>query len=366
MPESFTKVYIDAPSAAVEVHMKEPAEIGRLLALAKSRNPEIDITKAKVQAAKYSARQLDSARRKLLAASHAGLIPVDIHAIGVPRDGSSLELHVSDPGSAASETGKQRSSAFQSQVALTFKKGAPARPAKSRFDDWYDDPDSRYFGAGSLLLFPAGNACTSGLPAQLRNTPSRPILVTAMHCGLSGDKVTTGVTSHVVGTTFDGAPEYDAIPIDVRPGHTDAFGAESDHPGGGIYGFGIYGVSDSINGDYVCQNGYKSYVETGKTVCAIKVTDDDVAFNLCPGAGRPCYMVSGVHGTKMDSENGGIAARPGDSGALVFAIAKPGDVTRQARGIVSAVVTSSGGKVVSFTQALRILGRLNLDIANGQ
>src|SRR5262249_32801955 len=159
-----------------------------------------------------------------------------------------LKVHVRDMANAAN-----RMTTSLAAVPLELIPGAPMQDL-SRFIDSPKWIAGEYVTDGPW-------ACTSGIPAE-RNGDNRPYLITAAHCCVDGDAVTTGQTGsygpHFIGWVTMRNNLHDAIAVDTSStGHTAS--REWDGPDDHVYQLDG-GTSFSWNGDWVCQDGFVSAI----------------------------------------------------------------------------------------------------------
>ena len=174
------------------------------------------------------------------------------------------------------------------------------------------------------------------------------MIVTANHCFDVGWSIYTGSNAHLVGRVTGSAPAWDALTIAGKNNADEWGNSNVYHP--------LVSTAYSYQHDLVCQDGYTSFKGGFGTICGIEVTDPDVTWYLSESPHQPVRGVRGHQTQRL------TAARPGDSGALVFTLAKGAPDARQVRGIVSATPLDRNGDEIPadlyWTEAIDIFHHL--------
>jgi hypothetical protein len=347
----YSGVVMDAAANTVTVYLTDRTAESRFRRAMSAAADTASPGQLRFATGRYSQRDLFAARTQLQQQS----AQLGVVMILVPADGSGLRITARNADAARTGLANLRSasksasstplSALTADGTLTIVTGSGAVP-RSRTRDW-----APWIAGAALSDWTTSETkvfqCTSGLPAR-RISDGHSFIVTAGHCFADGVDVHTGWWNG--GRTYVGRvsyrrPELDALIIDTAATGVTG-GREWDGPADNIYP--VTGSSNSQVGDMLCQDGFES-----KIICGLKVE------------GSASWLINGnlpwVNGKMADTINGGIASRSGDSGGLVF---NYNNVTRQARGIVSA----SGGPGLQnellFPEAGDLLSTFSLTLAS--
>jgi len=189
----------------------------------------------------------------------------------------------------------------------------------------------------------AGNSCSSGF--GVRDAYLNHYLLSAAHCGTTGDTWSTGV-GLPVGTVVENYPTYEAMlihtPDTTAPDGTvlasgsgsSIYTGQTDPSGAGVgeTAITVSGWSAPYVGQYVCQSDAYS-----GEICNLKVTNDNGSYILA-GSGTPVGDA-----VEMEQQAHISGGGQGDSGGPVFSISGTSAI---ASGIVSAM---DGATEVSCT-----------------
>ncbi|GAA3559860.1 hypothetical protein [Kribbella ginsengisoli] len=264
----------------------------------------------RIAGAVHSKKELDQAARSI--ATWQQQNPgAGVHAVKNPGDGSGLVLSASPTRRAAAELGQT----------LRERTGVPVRvvaeePLKplSRGDDW-----SPWIGGARLWNQSAGAICTTGF--GVRDGQHRPYILTAAHCGQSGQQFADGQGEYIGNM---GARNQDHDIALIPTNNVDPQLYVGDGNSGLVENVPYWG--HVFVGQYLCQSGITSAAVTGGPVCNIKVL---FFYNDREDL---------VEGEQM---NGQDAARGGDSGGPVYS---RGDAGLIANG----TVTRGAGPRIGF------------------
>lgn len=148
-----------------------------------------------------------------------------------------------------------------------------------------------------------GSGCTSGFVIRTIAAPIQRRLVTAAHCGALGATVTNN--GDVVGTVVQRIFTERGLDVAYVGGRSYEAWMYTHGPDSDI-GQWIRGATPSAVGLPVCTNG-----ATSGENCNGRVTAVDVCFRYDDGV-TSCFL------SKVESTNGSVIARPGDSGGPVI------------------------------------------------
>ena len=333
----FAGVALEPVSHSVDVWVTDVAAGGSLLDAAKETDPSIDTSLARLLLAPHSRAELDSAADQLTESSDSNGLPYTLYSIAVKPDGSGMELGVTDPvaakKSAARVTGKIRQNlANAAPVKVTFTKAGPGK-LYNRTDD-----SSPWVGGDGVLGLSSGGGCTLGVPA-LRKSNNMPVLLTAGHCYSVGEYVATAGGQYTIGKVTARTPfctangQANCFDTELIDGPNISAAAEglNPHP--------IVSVKYSAMNDYVCHDGYYSYMQgRGNQVCGIKVTNAD--YKRDAGSAGWHYWIRGIQGN-----SGGYGSTHGDSGGTVYTYDACGCNHLQARGSITGGPVDRGPEV---------------------
>ena len=263
-----------------------PADIAVAVASARHTAP------IEVAAAAYSRTQLDVAAAKVDAVVKAD--PSDAaHAVKIPTDGSGLVVAVDGP---AADLPRLPTTGVRTTTV-----------AQRRMKPVSRSNDTAPFKGGSLLHLPDGTPwCTVGW--GVRDSAGAPFLLSAAHCGDQGQQYKTG-SGQLIGTVTRINKAHDVMLISTpTPGNTMYVGGLNDEAQ-----LPVTGWTEVFPGQLLCQSGATSarpgYGSAPVCNLEVKFHYDD-SENL-------------VEATQTD---GLEAARPGDSGGPVYALAANGSV----------------------------------------
>lgn len=276
-----------------------------------------------VNAAKYSAQQLEAARTKLehtAIGKTASVEPVAaMTSVEVNPDGSGLSVGY-DPAethlSASDFSAHARGLAGVPVAATTRPSGSSVVLNRQN--------DLAPFVAGARLITPNDEYCSSGFDGTYGG---HPVLLTAAHCGTSGTFFNGNYGTY--GTAIGHNNTYDVTFIKVSSNKNQYYeGCWCDTTG---FHKNITSVGLSHDGDYVCTSGAMSGVH-----CNLLVTNAGVDLD-----GYSNVVIAKRTSTDT-SGNNWFAAAAGDSGGPVVASADGTyGVNMQARGLIHAGLSSS-------------------------
>ncbi|MFD7663624.1 peptidase [Streptomyces sp. NPDC059788] len=361
----YAGVRIDAPRGTVYVYLTDLSRAARFIAAVAAADRHVDTGRITTVQAGHTRQAMHEARDRLLAEEKAGKLPYKIHTVAVAADASALEIAVDKPGAATKSAAARREpsargAAPSQDVPLVFKQGRRISPAARTWADvrWKDGTP---FIAGDVLT-DGEQYCSAGLPA-VRKSDNKRVMVTAAHCFANGAKITTGSgTTPTFGKFYEGLNGLRGNYVGTVTGVSTAWDAEqligTDNNADVSETTGykpVTSVAYSHNGDFVCQNGAASFFMRQETVCGIKVTNDDITYNLDTG-----WKVRGVEGTRLPGNPWTVAH--GDSGSMVYTA---NGSARQARGIVSALAEpyqTNAGSYMYWTEATDIFNHFGLKL----
>jgi hypothetical protein len=346
--DTFSGVAIDAPSHTVTIYLTNPGRRADFLAAVQAASPTADLRLARIQKGAYTFEALKAAALDLTARQNLG-----IESVAVPPNGDGLHVravNASYTKEAMQTTAVPSVSGGAASVLPIIMEAAQGISNVSRLRDTPSWISGEAISQTSTLEFKV-STCTSGLPAR-RNSDGRSFLITAAHCYPDGVTVLTGWENggrNTIGTVVGRDNLRDAIEIDTQAtGQTLSLEWDGKFPGPSYQVNDVTGTAYSFTGDMTCQDGYKTGIECGLLV--------DNGFVTWVASGDNVQH-AGVHAHQV---NGEAAARPGDSGGLVFALLA--NNVRQARGINSAVTGSDSNGLFS-TEAPVILSDFGLSLA---
>lgn len=283
----YTGISLTGTKVSVYWKGKVPADVRKLVS--RTRN-------AQLRAARYSFTELKAAEKEAMA--YIARTGGPVFGVRVPADGSGLVAQSSRPMGAAKVSSFRARAVDDSAVSMRLEVAQPPRPT-GRVDDY-----APYYGGGRITT-PGGGGCSSGF-AVVRD--SVPYLLTAGHCGLSGQTFLNGNGTRTVGTGADRNESHDILLI--RAGSSGRI-----WDGGGLKPFedrgqftkAVSGWGHALPNEWVCQSGMTSGAQ-----CNIRNSSN---FSYS-------YSYAGVTYTDLvlASSAGGIASRPGDSGGPVFTL----------------------------------------------
>ncbi|MCX4821436.1 S1 family peptidase [Streptomyces sp. NBC_01142] len=317
----FAGIVLDAEKATLVVYWKGrvPARISRILASAPRG------VAARLGSAKYSKGELSRARDTLLAREDArsstslAAQGLSVGAVSVLADGSGLEAQYERTAArrpSSTETGTPSQTALERDIRTAT--GVPvdltlsaAPRAANRVDD-----SSPWYGGG-LLTNPNSKSCTAGFGAT---SPAGNLLITAAHCGASG-QYSDGV-GETIGPVQAVKGSLDTTVIRVTNG-TSSW-RYFDGPWDTQASKYIDGSATNWTGDYVCGSGAATGIR-----CNLKIINDDT-YTIQDGV-RISPVVQAERSFPAD-----IALGKGDSGGPVVASTdgKYGE-NMTARGLIS-------------------------------
>ncbi|WP_079406932.1 hypothetical protein [Streptomyces sp. 3211] len=291
----YTQVEMAADYRSVNVYLTDPNRGPAFLDAVRKANPQAD---TKLLNVRKSAKTLQQLRKEITGFRNRKDLPFKIEMAGSTVDGGAIELAVDDAQAArkylaAPAVAQQLAAA--GATPLRIRESAPSVPL-SRWDD------RAPFYAGAALGPAIGSfaTCTSGIPA-VSTVDNRPWLVTAGHCYGPGATVFTA-GGFRVGQIEAEIPDLDSAFIAASTSRYTWDGLDAQG-----YTRRLNGVRNAAVGDFTCQLGYNS-----KVVCNIRTTY----------AGSGTWVTEGAYiwGSAGVPHNGGIVARPGDSGGPVITI----------------------------------------------
>lgn len=332
----YSGVELDANTRAVNLYLTDLGRVKTFLDAAKKTGHSANLDLVRVRSAKYSRKDLNTARDRVEA--NLTTSPVTIDNAIVPANGSGLILGVEQPTAVATAD----------ISALSDTAGVEVRVTQGRTltgaDRYNDSPP---YAAGSFIV-DNGYACTTGIP--VKNNNGQQFIVTASHCGHTGTHWVTG-GNREVGHVVRYDERSDAALIATE---SAAYLWETNRHGN-EFRDRFYGTALTYKGDIVHHNGFPS-----RTVYSIKVDDVDVlSFQVRGPRYGDTFSATGIIGHQT---TGGQAVQGGDSGGLVFAI--KADTKREVRGIVSASVDGTNGNSVFFTEAPAIYHIFNVHLTD--
>ncbi|MCX5065577.1 S1 family peptidase [Micromonospora lupini] len=340
----FSGLELDGTTGTIKIYLTDLSATKSFLAAVRKTDPTIEADRIELKQGRHTLGELKAASERLI--SEQQRTDLSIESVAVPADGSALTVRARDVVRAAealTPSAVARRPVADLVGVPTVVEPAPAMADVSRRRDTPQWISGEALSASGTTQS-EGYDCTSGLPAR-RNSDGRSFLITAGHCFANSVTVYTGWESggrNKIGVTTTRSDYYDAVAIDTSSTGTTASRTWDGKSGN-------YTVNDvtssglSYAGDWVCHTGYVSGV-----VCGIQVTKSWLTW-----VGSNGVTHGGVEGLQRD---GLAAARPGDSGGLVFNVSAN---VRQARGIVSA----SGGSMARWTEAPAIFNILGMSLA---
>lgn len=291
----YTQVEMAADYRSVNVYLTDTTRGAAFLDAVRKAEPKAD---TKLLNVRKSAKTLQQLRKEITDFRSRKDLPFKIEMAGSTVDGGAIELGVDDAEAArkylAGPAVAQELAAART-TPIRIRQSTRSVPL-SRWDD------TAPFYAGAALGPASGSfaTCTSGIPAH-STVDSREWLVTAGHCYGTGTTVFTA-GGHQVGVNETEIPDLDSafIATSASPYTWDGLDAQG-------YTRRLNGVRNAAVGDFTCQLGYNS-----KVVCNIRTTY----------AGSATWVTEGAYiwGSAGVPQNGGVVARPGDSGGPVITI----------------------------------------------
>ncbi|MEV4384644.1 hypothetical protein AB0J68_02780 [Micromonospora sp. NPDC049580] len=340
----FSGLELDGTTGTVKIYLTDLGAAKGFLTAVKKTDPAIEADRIELEQGRHTLVELKAASERLI--DEQQRTDLSIESVAVPADGSGLRVRARDvvrAANALTPSAVARRPAADLVGVPTVVEPAPAMADASRRRDtpqWISGAALSASGTAQS----DGYDCTSGLPAR-RKSDGRSFLITAGHCFANSVTIYTGWESggrNKIGVTTTRSDYYDAVAIDTSSTGTTASRTWDGKSGN-------YTVNDvtssalSYAGDWVCQTGYTSGV-----VCGIQVTTSWLTW-----VGSNGITHGGVEGLQRD---GTTAARPGDSGGLVFNVSAN---VRQARGVVS----QGGGTKMRWTEAPAIFNILGMSLA---
>ncbi|MER7701921.1 hypothetical protein ABTX81_03325 [Kitasatospora sp. NPDC097605] len=329
--EIYGSLSIDAPKGHVVLYVTDTAKARNLVADAKKAAPAIDTSLIRLERAGYSRRDLVSARDQIVADSESQKLPYPVFSVSLNPDASGLRV-VTDGANAAlssAKTGVSRHRGISGvDIPVSLEEGKALESFEWRWND------VRPFIAGDYVGV-NGHACTTGAVAAMGTGD---FILTAAHCFPDNWEVYGNAypyhdlghqwTGNRIGVVTNVSTKWDMEAI--YTGASGGVGATSDEADNiENQWYRVDGVAYSYNGDWVCQDGMKSYYTGHGVPCSIKVTNDDTTWQLSV----PYWWDGLKHSSRgVCGHSDGWAADHGDSGALVFAFSAG---NRQARGSLS-------------------------------
>ena len=231
-----------------------------------------------------------------------------VHAVKIPADGSGLVLGT-EPARAAASVAPALP---RVDVPVTIVREAPLTET-SRDDDaapW----------SGGAMIRNGGSFCTAGF--GVRNGANARYILTAAHCGQSGNRITDG-RGEWIGDVGPRHQDHDValIPTSNASDRIYVGGANSNSTRV------VDGWDWTFVGEFLCQSGVTSANQTGGPVCNIKVL---------------FYYNDREDLVEAEQMNGQPAARGGDSGGPIYSNAASGGV------IAKGTVTRTAGARLGF------------------
>ncbi len=258
----------------------------------------------KVRAAAHSLRELRAAAAKVRATTDVSPSG-PLHAIKIPADGSGLVL--------AAPVGIRTAAAVpEVAVPVTVVHEEPLRPV-SRENDWAP-------WSGGAQIRNGGSYCTSGF--GVRNSANARYILTAAHCGQSGNRITDG-QGEWIGDVGPRHQDHDIALIPTSNVDDQIYVGGSNSNTTRV----VEGWDWTFVGEYLCQSGVTSAFQTGGPVCNIKVL---------------FYYDDREDLVEAEQMNGQQAARGGDSGGPIYSNGANGGV------VAKGTVTRSAGPRLGF------------------
>ncbi|WP_030857640.1 trypsin-like serine protease [Streptomyces sp. NRRL S-37] len=264
----------------------------------------------RIVAAEHSLAELEDASEVLQARLEKD--PSLGHSVKIPTDGSGLVL-ARDTTSTARTASAAQARRTVDRIAGVPVKAVSEEPLRERSRV----NDGAPWSGGAQINFDGG-ACTAGFGVR---DASATYLLTAEHCGRSGNRFTNPQGAYI-GTSTKSSDPHDVMLI---PTNSDNFmytgGPDSDA------GVRVDGWDHVFPGEYLCQSGITSARATGGPVCNIKVL---------------FFYNDSEDLVEAEQMNGQTVARSGDSGGPVYTASASGGA------IAKGTLTRSAGSRLGF------------------
>jgi streptogrisin D len=252
------------------------------------------IAPVRIAEAKYSLGELKAAAALILDQIYPGSA---IQAVKFDPTGAGLILSVPDTSTAKDlfEIDPEQTTSFitQSLPRLSVPTRIVFDPPPTRVSR--DNDQSPWSGGAVIVNTNLGVACTSGFGV---NSPNGPAILTAGHCGNSGNRFQDG-QGEFIGNVGPVNKTHDVLIIP-----TSSISNRIYVGGGGSNTTKVVSRSDHVfTGELLCQSGNTSANATGNPVCNLRVT---------------VFLQDPQDLVEAEQINGQTAARPGDSGGPVY------------------------------------------------
>ncbi|RZU54296.1 hypothetical protein EV385_6246 [Krasilnikovia cinnamomea] len=295
----YTGIEINSNRRSVTLywHGALPRDVKRLVASQRERAP------VEVRSAPYSRRQLLDAAKRLVRETQASG-DRSVLRVGVPVDGSALQVGVAEQGKDA------RLAAIAGDMQLAVTTERPARALYSRVAD-----TSPFWGGARILNTHTGGGCSTGFGV---NSGGASAMLTAAHCGANMVPFVNGNS-----TTFVGLGEQHSAQADTMLIRTATQGRVYGGNSTASTSQPVAGTSANFVGDYMCTLGAYS-----GDICDVAVAAVDEFIFTTAGLMGPLVRAEQVQHTS--------AAGQGDSGGPVISLTGPNWSVLNANGTISA------------------------------
>ncbi|PVC80690.1 hypothetical protein DBP19_35740 [Streptomyces sp. CS090A] len=319
---NFSGIELTVEKSVLDLYWKGaiPAQVQALVTRLNTRGEST----IRVHTAKFSLAELNREVKQVMARPHTSFGKV-VKAAPL-HDGSGLNVAVDGTGAPlGTDAHKQlvpsAASSLDTDVPVSLEVAPRAQPV-DRMDD-----SSPYWGGGLMINGAGGNACTSAFGVK-RNSDGATRLLTAAHCGKTGDNWVDGGFD-TMGKVEGNWPYYETQLINTRGGTAVWHGSvRADQTSGSdATNKTVRGWAFPEVGQLVCSSGSYS-----GTRCVIKVTHNNVTLDFGGG-----LVVPGM--VQAEQQGRTNAAGNGDSGGPVYGVRSDGGAT--ASGIISAIDTNT-------------------------
>ncbi|MGW1291794.1 S1 family peptidase [Streptomyces sp. NPDC002533] len=319
---NFSGIELTVEKSVLDLYWKGaiPAEVQSLVTRLNTRGEST----IRVHTARFSLAELNREVKQVMARPHTSFGKA-VKAAPL-QDGSGLSVAVDGTGTPlGTDAHKQlvpsAASSLDTDVPVSLEVAPRAQPV-DRMDD-----SSPYWGGGLMINGAGGNACTSAFGVK-RNSDGATRLLTAAHCGKTGDNWVDGGFD-TMGKVEGNWPYYETQLINTRGGTSVWHGSvRADQTSGSdATSKTVRGWAFPEVGQLVCSSGSYS-----GSRCVIKVTHNNVTLDFGGG-----LVVPGM--VQAEQQGRTNAAGNGDSGGPVYGVRSDGGAT--ASGIISAIDTNT-------------------------
>jgi hypothetical protein len=327
---------MDTPRHLVRLYVTSLVGGSRLLAAVKKADPRLRLSLIKVALTRYSVAQYNAAAARLLRASHRGLLPFHIDAVGMPVPARAIQVMVAHPQAAGRLAAERLATLHGDSVSmlagvdLSYTAGTAPKPAVQVGRDIPQNrqDDSIPFIGGDGLSANVGSkteSCTAGIPVEGNGSNDTDYLVTAAHCFPKGTQVWTWDAKNFVGTVTQVDSSDDAELINT--GYCCGKGSNADEGEynkgtDGIQYYPLTGMASFMADEIIYQDGIQEFLRPNGPGGVQKLISQSTG-NL-----QSWYInnviVSGysstpyTQGTCTRSDPAECAIIGGDSGGVVF------------------------------------------------